>query len=149
MSEKNPSIIISDPRLSVCDDENPWLPFISPTSYAVRKGDRPLVALFLKKLDQTDFEHNTKNLVPTASDALPEAIDSGHDDIVETLLQKKADPNAAVLRFGNKKPLQMAQEKKNTKAVQLLLAHGAQLNYCPALSCWQLNTCQQHAPDKK
>jgi len=86
-----------------------------PLHYAALKGSTEMTRLLIAKGADVHVEG-----------VLIDAIIGGNPDVVQMLLQAGTDPNQD---SGYRSPLMWAVEKRNAKMVNLLLDHGANINF--------------------
>jgi ankyrin repeat protein len=86
-----------------------------PLHYAVLKGNREMTHLLI-----------TKGADVHVGGVLIDAIIGGNPEVVRILLQAGTDPNQ---ESGYRSPLMWAVKKRNTTIVNMLLDHGANINF--------------------
>lgn len=86
-----------------------------PLHYAALKGSSKMTELLIAK----GADANVKGL-------LIDAIIGGNPDVIQILLQAGTNPNQD---SGYRSPLMWAVQKRNTKIVNMLLDHGANINF--------------------
>lgn len=86
-----------------------------PLHYAALKGSREMTYLLI-----------TKGANVRVKGVLIDAIIGGNPEVVQILLQAGTDPNQ---NSGYRSPLMWAVKKRNTTIVNMLLEHGADINF--------------------
>jgi hypothetical protein len=106
---------------AVPDAECSWNRW-TPLHFAATAGSERLVALLLECGAEVDSKEQV------GKTPLYEAVQKGHTDVVQALLDRGAAVNDAVKNLGHWSPLHTAARGGHLETVKVLLAHGADVN---------------------